>query len=277
MKRAWSRLKGTIRICPSCKKEFEPHFKNQVSCSIECGHKSRTEKQTTSTKERICKNCGKHFYAKEDRKTYCSRECAFKDYKNWQNPLEKQKWPQCKLNYNECQICGKEFITNHPNNYCSKCRKEGYREASRQWSRIKYYRNNKLVERNCPECGKLFKIFETNKTRKYCSLKCGEKVARRNGKATNRARGRRLNRIYETEKERIKLNEIYLRDGGKCQLCHKKVYLKYKFPHRQCAVLDHIKPLAKGGEHRKRNIQLAHNICNAYKCAELGFQMRLFG
>lgn len=61
---------------------------------------------------------------------------------------------------------------------------------------------------------------------------------------------------------------IYERDGGKCGICHKPV--AFKDMH-----LDHIIPLARGGTHEPRNVQVAHKTCNLRKHASGPGQLRL--
>jgi 5-methylcytosine-specific restriction endonuclease McrA len=51
---------------------------------------------------------------------------------------------------------------------------------------------------------------------------------------------------------------VYERDGWTCQLCHKLMT-------PATASLDHIIPLAVGGEHSYSNVQAAHRRCNARK------------
>jgi len=62
--------------------------------------------------------------------------------------------------------------------------------------------------------------------------------------------------------EKFSTSEICERDGWICQLCHKKVNRRLKYPHPQSKTLDHIIPLSKGGEHSRINVHLAHLICN---------------
>lgn len=59
--------------------------------------------------------------------------------------------------------------------------------------------------------------------------------------------------------------EIYERDEWICQLCKLPVLWFLEWPHDWCAVLDHHMPLALGGDHVAANVQLAHNMCNAWK------------
>ena len=62
---------------------------------------------------------------------------------------------------------------------------------------------------------------------------------------------------------------VYERDKWKCGVCKKPVKPEE-------ASLDHIIPLAKGGEHSYRNVQLAHLKCNiSKKDRAIGQQARL--
>lgn len=64
--------------------------------------------------------------------------------------------------------------------------------------------------------------------------------------------------------------EIYERDAARCHICGRKVSKKAWH-------LDHIMPLAKGGDHSRRNVAVACARCNTRKGAKAGYQMRLFG
>jgi 5-methylcytosine-specific restriction endonuclease McrA len=63
-------------------------------------------------------------------------------------------------------------------------------------------------------------------------------------------------------KERVDALVLYARDGGVCGICGLAVEMKDKS-------VDHIIPLALGGEHSYANCQIAHFRCNAAKGARL--------
>jgi 5-methylcytosine-specific restriction endonuclease McrA len=65
--------------------------------------------------------------------------------------------------------------------------------------------------------------------------------------------------------EKIEGKEIYERDGWVCRICGGIVLREEQHPHPLSPTLDHIRPLAKGGNHTRSNLQLAHFICNSYK------------
>lgn len=59
--------------------------------------------------------------------------------------------------------------------------------------------------------------------------------------------------------------EIFERDGWICALCGGPVDRLVKYPHPMSVSLDHIIPVARGGEHSRRNSQTAHLVCNSRK------------
>lgn len=71
--------------------------------------------------------------------------------------------------------------------------------------------------------------------------------------------------------EKIDRQKIYDRDGGRCHICARHVS-------RSRFVLDHLVPLARGGEHSSRNLATAHSRCNNRRGAGyLPAQLRLVG
>ncbi len=84
---------------------------------------------------------------------------------------------------------------------------------------------------------------------------------------------------YETKIEPIKEKLVFIRDGWICQICHKRVDKRFKYPNPMSASLDHILPLSRGGTHTYANIQLTHWVCNISKKNNIllqGEQLRMF-
>lgn len=114
----------------------------------------------------------------------------------------------------------------------------------------------------CPVCG-------TPTTRKkYCSQRCANRVINAKKEAKRRAK---IERVL-VDKD-ISLYKLYKRDHGVCYLCggrcdwsDKEVredgttVVGHNYPS-----IDHVIPLAKGGEHSWGNVRLAHIICNIHK------------
>ena len=93
-----------------------------------------------------------------------------------------------------------------------------------------------------------------------------ERLRRSSG---SRARHGRRVRIEEATVERFDPHEIYERDQWTCQLCAQPVARDLEWPDLRYPSLDHVIPLAAGGEHSRLNAQLAHWICNVRKGAQL--------
>jgi 5-methylcytosine-specific restriction endonuclease McrA len=70
--------------------------------------------------------------------------------------------------------------------------------------------------------------------------------------------------------------EIAQRDGWRCGICSKKVRPDLEHPDPYCASIDHVLPLARGGDNSPANLQLAHLRCNLSKKADGIIQARLF-
>jgi 5-methylcytosine-specific restriction endonuclease McrA len=65
--------------------------------------------------------------------------------------------------------------------------------------------------------------------------------------------------------ERYNINTIAERDAYRCGLCHKRVSMLMVWPNPKAPTIDHILPLAEGGDDTRANVQLAHSICNSTK------------
>jgi 5-methylcytosine-specific restriction endonuclease McrA len=71
-------------------------------------------------------------------------------------------------------------------------------------------------------------------------------------------RARKLGQFVEKVDPRV----VYVRDKGLCGICGTTVYGKFH--------IDHVIPLARGGEHGYANTQIAHPECNLSKGAKVG-------
>lgn len=120
----------------------------------------------------------------------------------------------------------------------------------------------------CADCGREFTGFSDAPSHlpAYCSTRC----AKRNGKHRRRVR---LETAHIEIVHRIK---VFERDKWICQLCGDPVERDEECPHPLAPTLDHIQPLALGGDHSYANTQLAHFICNSRKGARIeGEQLAL--
>jgi 5-methylcytosine-specific restriction endonuclease McrA len=90
----------------------------------------------------------------------------------------------------------------------------------------------------------------------FCSPECCVKARNLYAKLAGRA---------DRPKQRAIRGEIIRRDNETCQLCEMPVDLKLGYPDPMSASLDHVVPLARGGDNAVENLQLAHLQCNLRK------------
>jgi len=69
--------------------------------------------------------------------------------------------------------------------------------------------------------------------------------------------------------EKVSRAAVYERDAGRCHICGKKVP-------KNGWHIDHIIPLARGGEHSYRNVAVSCPMCNMRKHTKAEGQLRLF-
>jgi len=73
-------LKGVVRKCLYCGKEFEPRSWNQAFCNSECHYKYIKKKRKHKLEpKRICRWCQKPFKP-EAKSIFCSPECNYSFY-----------------------------------------------------------------------------------------------------------------------------------------------------------------------------------------------------
>lgn len=76
---------------------------------------------------------------------------------------------------------------------------------------------------------------------------------------------RRLDQIQATKTGTIDKLEVFERDGWVCGICGDPVDSRRTYPDRMSASMDHVIPLALGGQHVWDNVQCTHLHCNIEK------------
>jgi endogenous inhibitor of DNA gyrase (YacG/DUF329 family) len=242
---------GGIGVCVVCGKKFEKRAHNQIKCG--------NPRCISKTKQIVCNGCGKKTWVRNDSRGYCSRKCAFADHKSWINNEKKERdhWPEkiCKVYFYKCGECKRYFTSKRKGRlYCgSDCQQKASYRAQRKRFGIK------KRQRHCQQCGKSFETYIAKQC--TCSKNCRRKY-------------------FKRIKSTVKLRRLYIRDGGRCQLCGRKLHINSCVPNKRAPTIDHIVPLSLGGKDTYRNTQLACFTCNSTKgnrTVEGGEQLRLFG
>lgn len=111
----------------------------------------------------------------------------------------------------------------------------------------------KTTDLMCVVCGSTFTATRSNKM--YCSKPCRYRAA---------YWGRR-GRQAGVEREPYTLAEIAKRDGWRCSICGDPVDSALFYPDPMAPSIDHVVPLALGGDDTTANVALAHLRCNWLK------------
>jgi 5-methylcytosine-specific restriction endonuclease McrA len=151
-----------------------------------------------------------------------------------------------------CAICAMVFTSRQPHaRFCSDdCRREAARLAARQAPK----------PMQCKECGARF--VTQHGAQQFCSPSCGKRHAKRARRKLERARMR------GAKVETVNPLAVFERDGWRCHLCRRLTRRdKRGTIHPFAPELDHIVPLAAGGEHSRVNTACARRACNGRKGA----------
>lgn len=152
-----------------------------------------------------------------------------------------------------CSSCGADTPVNEMRRtLCAPCMSER--------SRSYYSYTPRTAPMVCEVCGDGYEGYP-DKT-KYCSDDC-----RAVGLATTKTI--RDRRVRQSTIEHFTREEIFERDGWVCHLCGRPIPRELKFPDPFSASLDHVIPVAKGGEHSRENTAASHFRCNIRKGARV--------
>jgi 5-methylcytosine-specific restriction endonuclease McrA len=93
---------------------------------------------------------------------------------------------------------------------------------------------------------------------RFCSLRCTSKW---NGRIRElRERGAFVEDVHPFV--------VFARDGWRCWICERATFRSWDWGngwHSDAPTLDHVVPLARGGEHSYANVRTAHALCNSRK------------
>lgn len=176
-----------------------------------------------------------------------------------------------------CSSCGRMLWRSHSSAQNPVCR--ACRAARRPEKRVR-------PERACEKCGATFRPSSGRKIR-TCSLSCGQALRWDEGRTpwggrlapgvispATTERWQRKNRRRRALKrgaahEPYSLAEIAERDGYQCGICGEQVSMTLRCPELMAPTIDHVFPIAAGGDDTPANVQLAHFTCNSRKGARV--------
>lgn len=214
-------------------------------CSLRCAARAPRPERRRLTH---CEVCGVEYQRTYWRQRTCSRACGVL-------VNSRTTWPSCRIFARYCTQCGEAFTAQRERTTCGKrCADAAYRDARR-------------VTPMCARCG-----VEVDH-RGNCEP-CRQAV-RRERKRRDKARRRALKAGAACEP--VSPSVVFARDNWRCHICGKKAKRDAVAPHPLSATIDHLVPLADGGDHTYANLATAHFICNARRGTGGQAQLALIG
>ena len=211
-------------------------------------------------KGRTCEVCASTYNASYADQRTCGRSCgsAIWDKQAIASAAAKRRtiWPTCSVYIRTCPGCLDLFTApTRRREFCS----------DRCWQRI----NRPYDPHPCITCGS-GELVGRGRTCPPCQITT---------RAARKQRGRQIRRARKRGAyvELVSLLALAKRDRYRCGICGERVAMTKRAPHPRSPSLDHIVPLAAGGEHSRANCQLAHLLCNSTKGARGTQQLALIG
>lgn len=255
----------TDRDCAVCGSRFKPLNSRSTCCGTACAKAKADATRSANAAARNlrhCQTCAAPFMPTRNSKgLYCGRACQAQGRRK---PRQIASRPVV-----ECAICAAAFVKALSiARLCSaECRKEDARRAALTAAE----KAHRPMARSCRECSAVFTPAYGDKRKAFCSDTCGRRSVKRIRRSAERARLRRV------KVENVNPITVFDRDRWRCMLCGVKTPRTLRGTYEPNAPeLDHIVPLAAGGEHSYRNTQCACRSCNAAKGDRPKGQQRLF-
>lgn len=256
---------GHDAVCLVCAKPFRSVRKSSgtwtQTCSRACGMDHRygagRTRQRSRAGERLCEVCGREYTPSYGEQRTCSRACGTKINRYNQRGSAKKVWPSFLIHLYQCTQCGAWFTARHKRGTCSPaCEREVNRLRSLAYNKTRPgYKGRAAAP--CLTCGEGSYPYP----RRNCAS-CKRKIISQR-KRRDKRRRRALTLGVATEP--YTLAQIAERDHHRCALCHKRVAMTQVVPHPKAPTIDHLLPLACGGDDTRANVALAHFSCNVYK------------
>lgn len=239
--------RNPLITCRHCQQVFTPGRTDAVYCSSLCQVRYRKSVPLV----RVCDGCGIDVTRLGVRIRLCppckAARVAAHRLRNNQRPKYRpdgtlKQWTSHALT---CQACGVAFRSRSAS--AKTCGNTCF-----EWMR-KHPGVPRRLTRTCPTCHRPFGT--RTMARKYCTNRCLS--------AAHKARRRA--RMAGVAHVPIISADIFERDRWVCGLCHRRIPKHLKSPHPMSASLDHIVPLADGGDHLPTNVHASHLRCNLSK------------
>lgn len=260
--------------CSVCQRTFSFPKPKRGRYPRYCSDDCRSKVSYRKTVRRECQQCG-DLITKKHFSRYCSVKCRNKisaisrrDKGRWNSGTHNTAIKQCRA----CDL-GFKCKTDNDRFLCSEICRTHWRNIQKRVS-FTVYRRKKgvfvkgvVVERSvrvCTNCAS--PDLESNYARlcRGC-MSTAEARYLETAKVRSSAKVRRI-RMTAAKVEKVKTYWVLNRDDWTCQICGIETPERYRGTvHPQAPEVDHIIPIAMGGEHSYRNVQCACRKCNISK------------
>ena len=217
-----------------------------------------------------CRACAKSYYQSHQEETLAQKKQYYQDNKEEKKALSNKYYEDNK----EAKKAYAEQYRKDNREKINEYLKQYYidNEEDQKVQRKQYYKDNKVeITTLRKRYRKDNKAYISEWMKQYQQTPNGKAASKKN---SHKRRAQKAGVGYEN----FNPNNIFKRDGYRCQLCGKKTRPDYNRFHPLFPNLDHIVPLNKGGSHTKKNTQCLCRLCNMIKHdTGKGDQLRLFG
>lgn len=266
-------------------------FKSAQTTATCCGPACVTIRKREARREQLaaralkptlpCAHCGQRFLParggqKQKLAGYVQKCCSYECAKALRGPPKYESRAAANRAYLARRRAA--LAAARPIRFCKTCSSplSGSRRSYCSDACLPKPRSTAKAEYDCRVCGAAFAYVKTGGMPKTtCSPTCAAEHKResmRIGRAIRRAREK------AARVEAVSPTRVFDRDGWRCQECKRPTPKKLRGTMAPNAPeLDHIVPLAAGGEHSYRNCQCLCRACNGAKSDGPGGQMLLFG
>lgn len=245
-----------VLACMTCGEMFKQQRRRQRYCCPE--HRRPKRRRET----RACEICGKPYQPQYAAQRTCGRACGV-ELRRREGSIPPKRWPSCMIYVRDCACCGKLFTGRTlKSSWCSQsCYDRTYNLRCRP-------PRFQPGDWRCQSCD-----APVADGRQKCNdcLVLSIRQAKQRKRRAERARMRGIRR------ESYTLEEIAQRDRFRCGLCRKRVAMTKTVPHPKAPTIDHVVPVACGGDDTRANVQLAHFSCNARKRIGGSQQLAMIG
>ena len=261
------------RQCDHCGKTFQPRSHVfQRFCASACYRASRAAYKRKVYAERAeersvhtCQHCGVEFTPKTpDRTSFCSRDCAYAFKRERKEAKERARQAERETRQAKCPHCGRTYIARRSpekRGAFPHCGQHACLLASgRARARAAFVSAAKPAPYVCIGCGATG-VAPTAKGYQRCPTCTSIHAHRLHQEYKRTRRARKLGKRAQAISKRT----VFERDGWRCKHCGRRVRPDYSINHDLYPHLDHIIPLARGGDHTWANVQLLCRACNIAK------------